>query len=143
MKFESLYWLANELMAELNEIQKERIDILCKENKPLPNETQQEHRRRMSKDSLWLGLCHTHSKFGELIEKNISEYRRKSDVINAREKLFHEFCEIISVDSKKVYSITRQIDKWYKQSNWNKSFPFDKYNEQILKLVEFDKSNEQ
>jgi len=107
MNFENLFWLTNELMANVNEAQRERINLLCKSEKSYTNETQKAFKRRVSRYSLWLGTSYTHEEYGDLIEQDISNYKRKSDVAEAKMNMLHDICRLIHLDFAKVISITK------------------------------------
>lgn len=51
-----------------------------------------------------------------------------------------DLCSILNIDIRKLYSIARAVLKWEKKHNWQRCFPYQNHERQIIKYL--SKENE-
>ena len=51
------------------------------------------------------------------------------------DNIIENFCNVFSIDPRKLYGLVKSVRKWYEKRKWHGSFPFDKNHDRIYKYL--------
>ena len=115
---ESLFYMVDEHFRNTKEYHKIRLKCLEKQS-----------RRRCFEEKIL---------YVEYLESNdVHDFARTWERAKCEERMIWDFCRILGINRERLYCIVRVIKKWYKKSNWERSFPFtEKESENIIKYLQ-------
>ena len=119
--FEKLFWMVYNHHCEISEYHRVRLKCWEKQYGNMKEHGWSPKNTSLCTDSLEKEDARNFSTF--------YERQRYGD------NMIWDFCDVLSIDPRKLQGLSKSIRKWYEKRKWHGSFPFDKNYDRILKYL--------
>ena len=128
--FEKLYYIVYDYLHEESCVQVERLELLMERNSRIKNESKKGHRRRVSKYTVY---CIPDE--DNMISQDVALWSKSYRTSEVTWRNLYDFCEVLGIDLDRLVALTKSITKWHEKNGWQRSFPFESHEGQIVKYV--------